>query len=31
MAIQAWKNNDGLYLEYGTTKVVPELWGDYLS
>lgn len=27
----SWLNNDGLYLEYGTTKAVPTTAGDYLS
>ena len=26
-----WMNNDGLYLEYGTSKAVPTTMGDYLS
>lgn len=25
-----WANQDGLYLQYGTTKAVPEVGGDYL-
>lgn len=27
----SWMNNDGLYLEYGTTKTTAETGGDYLS
>lgn len=27
----SWLNNDGLYLQYGTQKAVPEVAGDYLS
>jgi hypothetical protein len=26
-----WFNNDGLYLQYGTSKATPETGGDYLS
>lgn len=26
-----WFNNDGLYLQYGTSKAVPTTMGDYLS
>lgn len=26
-----WMNNDGLYLQYGTSKAVPTTAGDYLS
>lgn len=26
-----WLNNDGLYIQYGTTKAIPEVAGDYLS
>lgn len=26
-----WPNQDGLYLQYGTQKAVPEVGGDYLS
>lgn len=27
----SWMNNDGLYVQYGTTKAVPTTAGDYLS
>ena len=27
----SWLNNDGLYIQYGTQKAVPEVAGDYLS
>jgi hypothetical protein len=27
----SWMNNDGLYVQYGTQKAVPEVAGDYLS
>jgi hypothetical protein len=27
----SWLNNDGLYIQYGTQKAVPEVGGDYLS
>jgi hypothetical protein len=26
-----WMNNDGLYIQYGTSKAVPTTMGDYLS
>lgn len=26
-----WLNNDGLYIQYGTTKAIPEIGGDYKS
>lgn len=26
-----WMNNDGLYVQYGTSKAVPTTMGDYLS
>lgn len=31
MAGGNWINNDGLYLQFGTTKAVPTTMGDYLS
>lgn len=31
MAGGNWMNNDGLYVQYGTTKAVPTTMGDYLS
>jgi hypothetical protein len=30
MSTGSWLNYDGLYLQYGTTKAVPELGGDYV-
>lgn len=27
----SWMNNDGLYIQYGTSKAVPTTMGDYLS
>jgi hypothetical protein len=27
----SWLDNDGLYRQYGTTKAIPEVAGDYLS
>ena len=27
----SWMNNDGLYIEYGTTKAVPTTGGEYVS
>lgn len=27
----SWLNSDGLYIQYGTTKAIPETAGDYLS
>lgn len=26
-----WLNNDGLYIQYGTTKAIPETAGDYMQ
>lgn len=31
MSTGTWFNNDGLYLQYGTQKAVPEIGGDYLQ
>jgi hypothetical protein len=31
MSSGSWTNSDGLYLQYGTAKAVPETGGDYLS
>lgn len=31
MTAGSWFNNDGLYVQYGTQKAVPETAGDYLS
>lgn len=31
MVAGSWMNNDGLYLQYGTQKAVPEVAGDYMS
>jgi len=30
MVAGQWYNQDGLYLQYGTQKAVPEVGGDYL-
>ena len=30
MSTGTWFNNDGLYLQYGTQKAIPELGGDFL-
>src|SRR5215469_5403334 len=30
MVSGTWYNQDGLYLQYGTTKAIPEIGGDYL-
>ena len=30
MVAGTWYNQDGLYLQYGTQKAVPEVGGDYL-
>lgn len=29
--VQNWFNNDGLFLQYGTDKAIPELAGEFLS
>lgn len=31
MTAGSWFNNDGLYIQYGTQKAVPEVGGDFLS
>ena len=31
MVAGSWMNNDGLYLQFGTQKAVPEVAGDYMS
>lgn len=31
MTAGSWMNADGLYIQYGTQKAVPEVGGDYLS
>lgn len=31
MVAGSWMNNDGLYIQYGTSKAVPTTAGDYLS
>src|ERR1700744_5692767 len=31
MVAGSWFNNDGLYIQYGTQKAVPETGGDYMS
>jgi hypothetical protein len=31
MVAGTWTNQDGLYLQFGTQKAVPEIGGDYLS
>src|SRR5215467_3925759 len=30
MVAGSWYNQDGLYLQYGTSKAIPEIGGDYL-
>lgn len=30
MSTSTWFNNDGLFLQYGTQKAIPEMGGDYL-
>jgi len=30
MSSGSWTNSDGLYLQFGTTKAVPEVGGDYV-
>lgn len=30
MSTGSWLNNDGMYLQFGTAKAIPEMGGDYL-
>src|ERR1700688_1075857 len=30
MSTGSWLNNDGMYLQFGTSKAMPEAGGDYL-
>ncbi len=31
MVAGTWTNQDGLYLQFGTQKAIPEIGGDYLA